>query len=154
MSDADTTADAELEALLGTLVNSAIPYPPATRDLAEAAWSARDLDAELATLSFDSLLEAATTARGPGAARHLTFETPSLSVELEVGAGTDGQFRLEGLLHPAGPGTVTVEGDHRSVAARTGADELGRFAASVSGGLRRLRIEREATSFVTDWFHM
>ena len=152
MSDAD--ADAELEALLGSLVNSAIPYPQGTRDLAEAAWSARDLDAELATLSFDSLLETATTARGPGGTRHLTFETSTMSVELEVGPGTGDLLRLEGLLHPAGPGAVTVEGDHRSVTARAGADELGRFAAATSGGLRRLRIEREGTTFVTDWFHM
>jgi hypothetical protein len=118
-------------------------------DLTEAALAAfalRALDAELARLTFDSLVEGAGAVRGPDAARVLAFTAGDVTVELEL----DGP-RLTGQLLPAAPAEIEVRLGARTLTVT--ADALGRFtAAPVEPGPLSLRCRLDAgRTLVTDW---
>jgi len=56
-------------------------------DTAKASFTWRDIDAELAALSYDSArdeLAGAATRAEPSAARYLTFDATDLAIELEI----------------------------------------------------------------------
>jgi hypothetical protein len=117
---------------LQSLMSRLDPVPEAVDDEARSAFAWRTIDAELAELTRDSLLEDAPAGvRGAEGARMLSFESPSLSVELEVAdLGQQGR-RLVGQLVPPGPASIVV--DHAGGRVDAAADELGRF---VVDGLR------------------
>ena len=121
-------ADAQLLDALRTVVQKADPVPPHAMDVARSTFTWRTIDAELAELSYDSLLDDQRLAgvRGDGAARALTFEGPSFAVELEV-ANEGDQRRLLGQLVPPRPARIEVR--HSGGLLRLDADEVGRFAA-------------------------
>lgn len=132
MDHADPPAhDAELLRGLRAVAQRMDPVPDQVIDGARAAYTWRTVDAELAELSYDSMLDEhrlAGVRGGAGAgARALSFEGPEFSVELEV--VVDGPLRrLVGQLVPPDPADIEVR--HAGGLSRVAADEVGRFAAA------------------------
>jgi hypothetical protein len=146
--------DQELDhftARLRTLANRADPVPPSVIDAARAAFAWRTIDAELAELTYDSALEdrALAGVRGASSPRRLTFESPGLTVEVEVGEGA--VPRLMGQLVPALGGTVELR--HAGGSLSLAVDELGRFAVEqIPAGPLSLRCRAGADAAVeTEW---
>ena len=117
---------------------------------AEAAWSWRTVDAELASLTYDSVVDEAALVRDAGTtSRQLVFEGEGLAVELEH--TPDG---LVGQLVPPAAGTVTLLGPAGELAA-VEADDLGLFR--IDGARRgpvRLRCVAGSHDILTDWVQM
>ena len=117
---------------------------------AEAAYSWRTIDAELAALTYDSVLDQAALVRDAGtASRQLVFEGEGLAVELDH--TPDG---LVGQLVPPTPGTVTLLGPTGELASVV-ADDLGLFR--IEGARRgpvRLRCVTDTHDILTDWVQM
>jgi hypothetical protein len=139
---------AELQSLMKRLD----PVPEAVDEAARIAFTWRTIDAELAELTRDSLLEDAPKGvRGAEGARMLSFESPRLSVELEVAdLGQQGR-RLVGQLVPPGPASIVV--DHAGGRVDTSADELGRFVVDgLRAGPARLRCRvADGAEIETEW---
>jgi len=127
------------------------PEPPELAARAISAFTWRTIDAELAALTYDSLLDEdrLVGVRGDDGPRQLTFEGPDLTVELEV--GDDGC--LVGQLVPASQAEVEVRWPGSSTTVQ--ADDLGRFA--MPGGRTgpvslRCRLQGSSTAgIVTSW---
>jgi hypothetical protein len=102
----------------------------APREVTEAAkglFTWRTIDAELAALSYDSLVDAEEgVVRGAAGPRALVFEAGDVEIEVEVAPGRDGR-RLVGQLSAAGAVDLAVDGAARTLAV----DELGRFATDL-----------------------
>lgn len=141
----DETEQSALEARLRRAAELFDPVPPHLADAALAAYSFRTLDAELARLTFDSLVEGAGAVRGDGP-RLLTFTGDAVTVEVELTGDL-----LVGQLLPAGPAEIEVRSAARSATAS--ADELGRFTASLPGrGPLRLHCRlASGPVVVTEW---
>ncbi|HMC41825.1 MAG TPA: hypothetical protein VKI20_02355 [Acidimicrobiales bacterium] len=118
------------EALLGALgraVSRHDPVPESVVAAARGGFGMVSLEAELATLVYDSYLgdeDTRALVRARGGGRELTFEAPSLTVEVEV---LTAERRLLGQLVPPGPGVVEIRSPEGSVTVE--ADHLGRFSA-------------------------
>lgn len=118
------------DALLAQLGDVLRRYDDPPRDVLVAAkelFTWRTVDAELASLTFDSLLDdepagVRTTAVAP---RVLTFEADGLAVEVEVETDAGSQRRLAGQLVPAQTAELELVTPQRTF--RTTADHLGRF---------------------------
>jgi len=151
----DALDDSELERELRRAAARLDPVPPEVVQAAVDASSWRDIDAELAELVFDSLLDAdqATLVRGSPGPRLVSFKTPELTVDVEVtdtGSGRD----VMGQITP--PQRAMVEIRHGAGIVTTDADELGRFrSASLHRGPMSLRLspadEGPRPAVVTDW---
>ncbi len=113
----DLTATAA--SLIRALANE--PMPERVVEAAKAAYTWRTIDAELATLSFDSAMAGTVGTRSGRATRELTFEADS--GEVEVAVGTDGA--VVGQIVPPQRATVEVIGTDGSVTIDT--DDEGRF---------------------------
>ncbi len=153
-------SDEQIEQELREAAQFLDPVPPHLVDAAVAAFTWRTIDADLAELVYDTLTEPAATVRDAGVpeAEHprlLTFQTPSLTIELEV-LGDRNDRRLVGRISPAA--AVDLEIRHRgggSVA--VSADPLGRFAATgLASGPTLLRVQPAGNqpAVVTDWFSL
>ena len=134
----DPLNDDELLAELGDAVRGAAQVPPGFVAAGKAAFTWRNVDAEMAHLRYDSTTApASTTTRSQTSrTRALTFSTAELTIELEL--TSDG---LLGQLVPPQPGEVQVQ-------TRTGStttvqvDEIGWFAVRpVPAAMLRLRVE-------------
>ena len=160
----DDLGDDELEAQLRRLAARDDPVPPLLVEAAIDAFSWRDLDAELAELVFDSLLDAdeASLVRSGSERRMVSFKTPRLTIDVEVSdagasAAAGNGRSLMGQIVP--PQRATVEIRHLAGTATADADELGRFQAGpLQPGPVSLRVRpaiagaadgRQAV--VTDW---
>jgi hypothetical protein len=114
---------------------------------ADAAFSWRTVDDELAALTYDSMADEAALVRDAGtASRQLVFEGEGLGVELEHTA--DG---VVGQLVPPTPGVVTLLGPAGELAS-VEADALGCFR--IDGPRRgpvRLRCVTGTDTILTDW---
>ena len=133
---------AELRALAGRA--TPVPEEMITAALGSFWW--RRVDAELASLTHDSLLdqEGAHVVRGESPPRLLSFAGPGLSVELEVVATPTGR-RLLGQLVPAGAAEVEIR--HPGGSMRVEADQAGRFRADgVAAGTMSLRCRVSGSS--------
>jgi hypothetical protein len=129
---------------------------------ARASFTWRTVDAELATLSYDSLLADAgptsTVRSGTPAPRVLTFSTPRLDLEVEL---IDG--RLDGQLLPGSDpslAAVHLEGgdveicDAGGPVASAPVDELGCFSVGiVPDGPVRFLVRLPQARVATDWTH-
>lgn len=114
--------DAGLLAQLRPLLEADDPVPPEVVAAARAASTWRRIDEELAELVEDSIGVAAGV-RG-GAARLLTYQLGTLTIELEVST-SGGTLRLLGQVVPPQPARIRAEQGGGAVTAV--ADHLGRF---------------------------
>ena len=102
--------------------------PADVLEAARAVFAWRTVDAELATLSFDSLVDAgasgvhAVDVRSMGQPRILAFDAGGLTVEVEVDE-TPGSRRIVGQLTPAGAAELELR--TAGVPVTGEADELG-----------------------------
>jgi hypothetical protein len=117
--------DEELLHALRDVARDADPVPDEIVVGAQAAFTWRTIDAELAALAYDSVLDERLAAgvRGGEASRLLTFEGENLTIEVEV----TGERRLVGQTVPPSPGEVEVRWPAGSSFVE--ADEMGRFSA-------------------------
>jgi hypothetical protein len=157
------TAAAGGDALLGELgglLARLDPVPPQLLDQVRRVFCWRSIDAELAELSFDSLIdrEVALAVRSDGDSilepRMLGFgavvDGEDLSIEIEV-SSVDGQCTMFGQLSPAGAARVTVQA-RDGEALDVPVDELGRFLVRpVPRGPVRLQIEHAGHLVQTTW---
>jgi hypothetical protein len=137
---------------LRRVVELADPVPERVLAAARGSLTWRTVDAELAELAYDSMLEARGEALVRNAETHraLTFEAPGLSVELEVGA-SGAERRLVGQLVPPQPAAIEIRHPGGTIAAD--ADDLGRFSAdAIPAGPVSLVCRRAGGGAVaTDW---
>lgn len=138
---------------LRRVVGATDPIPDEVRLAARSAIAYRRLDdelAELAELSFDSLVESGGLAgvRSVDAPRLVGFAGDTLTVELQV-AAEDDRRRLVGQLVPGSAGLVEVR--HVGGSVEVEADELGRFDADVPAGPVSLRCSVAGGTVTTEW---
>jgi hypothetical protein len=131
--------------------------PPAeVTELAKQSFGLRTVDAELAALVADSEIEGTAAPVRAGVQqqipRLLTFQTPQLLVELEIGT-SGGGHRILGELVPEGPATVEVRQPRVSGLRSVQADVDGRFVIeSLQPGPFSLTCRRAGRSPVaTEW---
>ena len=121
----------ELEVELRQAAARFDPVPPALLQAAAGAFSWRTIDAELAELTFDSLVDQDELAlvRGPAQRRLLSFQAGGLAIDLEVTSASSGR-ELVGQLAPpqqasveirSGTGVVVIEADELGGPRRAGA---------------------------------
>lgn len=141
--------DDELLGELRSVLRRTDPVPGDVTDFAKAALGLRRLDADLAELLDDSVLESTALARG-GDARSLTFRSEDLTIDVELQPEA-----LLGQLAPAPEAAeVTLQDAEGTALATTAADALGRFRLALEGdGRHRLRVTRPGAAPVeTSWF--
>jgi hypothetical protein len=122
-------ADALFEELAPVVHERSRP-PADVVNAAKQLFTWRTIDAELARLTYDSLLDDGhAEIRSAGQPRTLVYEAAGLTLELEIDE-TPGHRRLLGQLEPAVPAELelrTIAGSPTT--SRT--DELGRFVLSL-----------------------
>lgn len=140
--------DTELEADLRRALQLYDPPPASTVHAADAAWTIRSVDAELASLTFDSHTAAGAVRAATGRDRLLTFTAGAVSVDVEL-RYESGPYIIGHLDHP-GQTRVDVRTPDRTVTVTT--DDLGRFSSGPLGkGPFSLRCHLNP-DIVTDWF--
>lgn len=144
--------DDQLLASLGEAVRSAKDVPARFVEIGKAAFTWREIDAELAALTHDSADSAigrvaAGTRADPADLRTLTFVASRLTVELEVVPDA-----LLGQLVPPQPGEIELlrRDGATSMAA---VDDVGWFAIRpLPSGLFRLRVRpAQGEPVMTEW---
>src|SRR5215217_3690100 len=102
------------------------PVPERVLAAARGSFTWRTIDAELAELAYDSALDVTRLAavRSGDTVRLLTFETPELTIELEVTDVGD-RRRLLGQLVPAAAGILELR--HSGGLIEIATDARGRF---------------------------
>lgn len=132
MTDPEQT-DALLVTLRAALAETE-PVPAEVVAGAKGAYTWRTIDAELAELTFDSVLtgELAGT-RGAVGTRTLSFDYGALAVELEV-EGSGPTFQLAGQVAPRPPQSIEVHHVDDVEPLVAVPDRLGRFTVT---GVRR-----------------
>lgn len=122
------------------------PVPTELRQLALDAYALYDLDARVAELAFDSLVDALPIRGATDAPRMLTFHAGELTVDVEV----TGQGLLGQVLPPQ-PARIEVLGGPQS-AVPVPVDELGRFTSDARpAGPFALRLRTGGDVVVTEW---
>ena len=140
--------------LLDELRALAARIDPVSDEALAAARSAiawRTMDAELAELTADASMDPQLAGvRSTGAPTLLTFESPTVTVEIEVLETATGR-RLLGQLVPAARADVEVRHGGRTTVVE--ADEVGRFKVDdVVPGPVSLRCSAGSRTVETDWF--
>ncbi|WP_030421185.1 hypothetical protein VM636_02305 [Streptomyces sp. SCSIO 75703] len=145
-ADDDLLADGLLEEELRQAAAILDPVPAALRTIAVESYALRDLDARLAELTFDSLVDSLPVRGEEAPPRMLTFQAGAVTVDVEVGA--EG---LIGQVLPPGPAEVEVLAGPRP-SARLTADDLGRFSGGTPpAGPFALRLRTGGEVVVTEW---
>ncbi|GGW96897.1 hypothetical protein [Streptomyces lomondensis] len=122
------------------------PVPAELQQLAVDAYTLHDLDARVAELTFDSLVDALPVRGATDAPRMLTFRAGEVTVHVEVTA-----HGLLGQVLPPQPARIEVLGGPRPGSPLT-ADDLGRFTADVPlSGPFALRLRTGGDVVVTEW---
>ena len=145
--------DDELAEELRRLAARLDPVPPELLTAAAGAFAWRDIDAQLAELVFDSLLDVddATQVRGSPERRLVSFTGGGVTLDIEV--TTTGPARtIMGQIVPPQRGAVDVRRQQETVTT-VEVDELGRFRSGpLPPGPLSLRLRpAEGTPVVTDW---
>jgi hypothetical protein len=123
MSDATGHSEDRLMSLLRRGLEQADGVPTDVNEFAKAAFSWRNIDAELAELAYDSNDEKVPAGvRSTATARMLSFQAGDWSIDIEYNAATS---RLIGQVEPARQ--VTVELHVAGAVITTETDDLGRF---------------------------
>ena len=121
MSELTSQQEENLVSLLRTGLDVSDPVPADVTDFAKVALSWRNIDAELAELSYDSSEEPAAV-RGVATARILAFRSAEWMVDLDYDPFSR---HLMGQIEP--PGHVTVELHVIGRVLLTESDDEGRF---------------------------
>ncbi|WP_300012452.1 hypothetical protein [Pseudonocardia sp.] len=122
---------------LAALLRGRNEPPPEVLDAAREVFTWRTVDAEIAALTYDSLLDdVAVAVRAAAQPRILTFESDGLTVEVELDATPSGR-RLLGQLIPAQAAELELR-SAETVVGSSVADDLGRFAVPVPSGTARV----------------
>jgi hypothetical protein len=130
------------------------PPPAAVLEAARASLTWRTIDAELAALEFDSVVDqAADAVRSGEGPRLLMFSAPGLNIEVQV-SPIGPRRQLVGQLVPAQPARIDVR--HAGGVTTVQADQLGRFGVdAVSAGPVSLRCHLATVPpsplVVTEW---
>lgn len=132
--------DDALLAELGEVLRMYDPPPAEVTAAAKELFTWRTVDAELAALTFDSLLDdepaaVRSTAVEP---RLLTFEADGIAVELEVETDPDAGRRLVGQVVPPRSGDLDLVVGGRTV--RAPVDDIGRFVVELPEEPERIRL--------------
>lgn len=142
----DELADALLEEELRQAAAVLDPVPDVLRQLALDAYALHDLDARLAELTFDSLVDALPVRGVADAPRMLTFRAGEVTVDVEV--TDDG---LIGQVLPPQSARIEVLGGPQTARPVT-VDTLGRFSSDTApAGPFALRLRTGAEVIVTEW---
>ncbi|GAA4317428.1 hypothetical protein GCM10023086_40400 [Streptomyces venetus] len=122
------------------------PVPPELQQIAVDAYALHDLQARVAELTFDSLVDSLPVRGAGDTPRMLTFRAGEVTVDVEVTA-----HGLMGQVLPPQPARVEVLGGPRPGSSLT-ADDLGRFtAAAPPPGPFALRVRTGGDVVVTEW---
>jgi len=117
--------DEEVLAALEQALRAQRAVPPEFIEAGQNAFAWRNIDAELAQLTYDSTLDSAPelSLRAEGASiRALTFTSAHLTIELEVA-----QDSLLGQIIPAQPATIKIQ-PREDVERALDTDEIGCFS--------------------------
>jgi hypothetical protein len=143
--------DERLLAALRGLFDRSSPVPPRLVEMAKEGYTWRTVDAELAALTGDSLVDSPVgSVRGTAEPRSLTFEASDLSIEVEVTElGVD--RRMLGQIIPPQPARIEVRQD--GLTRTVEADVVGRFVVEgLSARPVRLRCHLPGRRpVVTEW---
>ncbi|MET8451512.1 hypothetical protein [Streptomyces sp. NPDC005209] len=122
------------------------PVPAELRQLALEAYALHDLDARIAELTFDSLVDAIPVRGATDPPRMLTFRAGELTVDVEVtGEGLMGQVL------PPQSARIEVLGGPQA-AAPVPVDDMGRFMSDTPpAGPFALRLRAGGDVIVTEW---
>jgi hypothetical protein len=145
-----TGDDDELMDVLRAAAAQADPVPDLVLRQARAALVTRDLDAELADLTFDSdLAEAGAVRTGGDDVRLLSFQSAQVSLELQV-EYANGRVALRGLITGAtGEAVIEVAGERH---VRPIGAEGWITAAGLPRGATRVRVTAaDGTAVTTGW---
>ncbi len=147
--------DDELETELRQLAANREPVPAPLRQAAVDAFSWRDIDAEIAELVYDSLLDAdaASLVRGPADQRMVSFAVGGMTIDLEVTSSGPGRTVM-GQIVPPQPAMVDIR--YRRDTVTVEADDLGRFRSGpLPPGPASLRLRPPSgaagPAIITDW---
>ncbi|MET8571075.1 hypothetical protein [Streptomyces sp. NPDC004783] len=122
------------------------PVPAELRRIAVDAYALHDLEARVAELTFDSLVDAIPVRGETDPPRMLTFRADEVIVDVEV--TSDGLF---GQVLPPGPAGIEVLSGPRAHARLT-ADDMGRFTGDAPpSGPFALRLRTGGEVLVTEW---
>ena len=154
MTPFDLTDDEVLLGLLAEALDEVDPVPPEAVEAAKAVARLSDVDAVLAILVADSLLDQAVALRhdltmeavGDRRERLLSFSTPQLVVDVDLQARGN---TVVGSLTP--PLSVDVDLETPEAIQTTRSDELGRFQFPAPPGRCRLRVHTHDAAVVTPW---
>jgi hypothetical protein len=146
-----TITDEELLALLRDALGPR-PVPDVVMSAAKEAYGWRDMDAQLAALTYDSLLETNQLVGVRSAvleARLLTFECGDVTIEIELADGSGG--RLNGQLVP--PQAAEIEVRYADGSLSLTASPAGRFwvTALPRGPISLLCRFADGTVVQTEW---
>ena len=148
----------ELEEELRRLAAEHEPVPAGLLRAAVDAFGWRHIDAELAELVYDSLLDTdeASLVRGPAGQRLVSFAVGGITIDVEVTTAGPGRTVM-GQIAPARPATVEIR--HPAGTVTAAADELGRFRSGpLPPGPASLRLRPAPGSggpaIVTDWISL
>jgi len=150
--------DDELEAELRRLAADREPVPAQLVQAALDAFGWRDIDAELAELVYDSLVDAdqASLVRGPADQRLVSFAVGGMTIDVEVTSAGSGRSVM-GQIAPPQRAMVDIRYPRDTVTVET--DELGRFESGpLPPGPASLRLRPppggEGPAIVTDWISL
>lgn len=154
MTRFDLSVDEVLLKLLGEALDEADPVPAEAVQAAMALSNLSDVDAELATLVADTLIEQdvvlyrheVTLEVDASAERLVSFASPQLNVDVELHANDSS---MVGVVMPAGVFEIEVETRQQKVVTRS--DELGRFHVELPPGPCRLHVQAFGGAVVTPW---
>ncbi|MEV5169567.1 hypothetical protein AB0L10_00395 [Streptomyces flaveolus] len=140
-------ADGLLEEELRQAAAVLDPVPAELVQAALDAFALHDLDARLAELTFDSLVDALPVRGVTDTPRMLTFRAGEVTVDVEV--TEDG---LIGQVLPPQSARIEVLGGPQTARAPLTADPLGRFTSTTPpSGPFALRLRTGAEVIVTEW---
>jgi hypothetical protein len=151
----DLANDEVLLDLLTQVLDEADPVPVEAIAAAKVIAGLQGLEAELAALVADSVLDeevvlfrhdVTMSRQGERSDRMASFATPQLEVDIELHG--DGRSVI-GALHP--PVEVVVDLETADGTVTTTSDELGRFVLESGPGPCRLRIHAHGGAVVTPW---
>ncbi|MFS4097571.1 hypothetical protein [Streptomyces sp. AF1A] len=144
--DGAEAADALLEEELREAAAVLDPVPESLRQLAVDAYALYDLDARIAELTFDSLVDAVPVRGVVDPPRMLTFRAGRVTVDVEVT-----EEGMIGQVLPPQSARIEVLGGPQT-ARPVAVDTLGRFTSdSPPAGPFALRLRTGAEVIVTEW---